>query len=76
MEELVRKINANYIALANLEKIKKQNHMSDDNDAYLTSKNNILEVLNEHLKEYEKLTGTEFELSTEIKKVLEDYEKL
>ena len=76
MRGIERKINANYIALENLERIKQQNHMSDDNDTYLTSKNSILEVLNEHLKEYKKFFGTEFELSIEIKKVLEYYERL
>jgi hypothetical protein len=70
MEELIRKIEANYIALANLKRIKKQNHMSDDEDSYLISKNSILKVLNEHLEEYKKLTGTEFEISKEINNIL------
>ena len=70
MEELIRKINANYLALANLERIKKQNSIPDDYESYVESKNSIMEVLNQHLQEYKNLTGIEFELSEEIKKVL------
>lgn len=76
MEELIKKIEANYIALANLERNKKQNHISDDNDSYITSKNNISEALNVHLQEYKERTGTDFELSNEIKQLLKEYEKV
>jgi DNA-binding transcriptional regulator GbsR (MarR family) len=73
MEELVRKINANYLALANLERIKKQNSMPDDCESYVESKKSIMEVLNQHLQEYKNLTGIEFELSEEINNVLKEY---
>jgi len=70
MEELLRKINANYMALANLERIKAQNHMTDHDEAYLESKKNIMDVLEQHLEEYKQLTGIEFELSEEIKTIV------
>lgn len=70
MEELVRKINANYLALANLERIKVLNHMTDHDEAYLESKKNIMDVLEQHLEEYKRLTGIEFELSEEIKTIV------
>lgn len=73
MEELIRKINANYLALSNLERIKKQNSMPDDCKSYIESKKSIMEVLNQHLQEYKNLTGIEFELSEEIKNVLKGY---
>ena len=73
MEELIRKINANYLALSNLERIKKQNSMPDDCESYIESKKSIMEVLNQHLQEYKNLTGIEFELSEEIKNVLKGY---
>ena len=73
MEELVRKINANYLALANLERIKNQNSMPDDCESYVESKKSIMEVLNQHLQEYKNLTGIEFELSEEINNVLKEY---
>ena len=73
MEELIRKINANYLALSNLERIKKQNDMPDDCESYVESKKGIMEVLNQHLQEYKNLTGIEFELSEEIKNVLKGY---
>lgn len=70
MNELVRKIEANYLALANIERIKRVNHIKDDDIMYISSKNNVVETLDNNLKEYKKLTGSDFEPSEDLKRIL------
>ena len=68
-KDLIDKIHANYLAIHNLEMIKKLGYVNN-NANYTSSKNNILESLQNHLEEFKEMTGIEYKNSDYVSHTL------
>ena len=64
LETLYRQITANYLALANLKRTGLQS------EGYKNVEESIMNHLNENLKTYRELSGKNFEMSEELKRIV------